>query len=151
MRFWILVCALLATTPAAATFSPHEMLADPALEARARALSREIRCVVCQNESIHDSPADIARDLRRLVRERIVAGDSDKQILAFLVERYGDFALMQPPVARYTYVLWFGPAAVLVLGALAVAISFRRRQRAAAPSLSDAEVARVEALLKDRS
>jgi cytochrome c-type biogenesis protein CcmH len=150
MRHWIVLCALLLASPAAATFSPHEMLADPALEARARALSREIRCVVCQNESIHDSPADIARDLRRLVRERIVAGDSDQQILAFLVERYGDFALMQPPVARHTYVLWFGPAVVLAAGAVAVALSLRRRQRAHAPVLSDDEAARVDALLKDR-
>ena len=107
---------------------PGEMLKDPALEARARAISQEIRCVVCQNQSIDDSAADLAADLRRLVRERLVAGDSDQQVHDFLVSRYGDFVLLDPPLKPKTYLLWYGPGAIFVLALVAMAAYFRRRK-----------------------
>jgi cytochrome c-type biogenesis protein CcmH len=136
---------------AAAAVEPSERLADPALETRARALSKDLRCLVCQNQSIDDSNAELARDLRRLVRERLVAGDSDAQILSFLVARYGDFVLLDPPVKPATYLLWGGPALILI-GAMVAAVVFVRRQRRgveAAP-LSAAERLRLDALLKER-
>lgn len=111
---------------------PDEMLADPALEARARAVSRELRCVVCQNESIDDSNAELAHDLRLLVRERIAAGDSDRQVIDYVVSRYGDFVLLRPPLKAETWALWFGPAIVLVSGGLVLALYLRRRARAEA-------------------
>ena len=130
---------------------PDEILDDPALEARARTLSKGIRCLVCQNEAIDSSNADLARELRILVRERLVVGDSDDQVLDFLVERYGDFVLMEPPVKPTTWLLWFGPAALLLLGGAAVAVSFRRRARAvAAAPLTMEEQARVARLLEER-
>lgn len=143
-----LLLALL-TFPAFAV-DPAERLADPALEARARALSQEIRCLVCQNQSIDDSNADLARDLRVLVRERLAAGDSDAAIKDFLVARYGDFVLLKPPVKASTYLLWFGPAAVFLLGALAVLLFLRRRPAtpAAAP-LSAEERRRLQELLAE--
>ncbi|MDX2102718.1 MAG: cytochrome c-type biogenesis protein CcmH [Alphaproteobacteria bacterium] len=153
MRHLLLVLSLLLglAQPVAAAFGPNEMLPDPRQEARAQDLSRQIRCVVCQNESIHDSPAEIARDLRRIVRERITAGDSDQQILDFVVARYGDFALLRPPVAGHTLILWFGPAVVLVLGGLGAWIALQRRSQRTSPAeLSASDRARVEALLKDQ-
>src|SRR5580658_5618092 len=95
---------------------PSERLADPALEARARAISRELRCLVCQNESIDESNADLAHDLRLLLRQRLAAGDTDRQAIDFIVNRYGDFVLLKPPVEPATYFLWFGPAALLIVG-----------------------------------
>jgi cytochrome c-type biogenesis protein CcmH len=142
----LLLAALLAPGVRAAT-SPDEMLADPALEQRARALSKQLRCLVCQNQSIDDSNADLADDLRRLVRERLVAGDSDRQIIDFLTERYGDFVLLKPPVEPATWGLWFGPAALLLLGAGGITLHLRRRRRAEPAPLSAAEQARLEALL----
>ncbi|MFO1128186.1 MAG: cytochrome c-type biogenesis protein [Rhodospirillales bacterium] len=131
------VAALLALTLALAwapwaarAVQPDEMLADPALEARAREVSRELRCVVCQNESIDDSNAELAHDLRLLVRERIAAGDSDKQVIDYVVSRYGDFVLLRPPFKPTTWALWFGPAVVLAGGALVLALYMRRRSRA---------------------
>lgn len=136
---------------AAAAVEPSERLADPALETRARALSKDLRCLVCQNQSIDDSSADIARDLRRLVRERLVAGDSDSQIRDYLVARYGDFVLLDPPVKPVTYLLWGGP--ILILGfAIMAAVIFLRRQRAgpeAAPLSAD-ERARLDKLMTER-
>ena len=125
------------------------MLDDPVLEQRARTLSQEIRCVVCQNESIDSSNADIARELRILVRERLVAGDSDPQVLDYLVARYGDFVLMRPPVKPATYLLWFGPLVVLLLGLFGVVLYFRRQrvQPAAPAPLSADEAARLSRLL----
>lgn len=120
----------LAAVTAAVAVEPDERLADPALEARARGLSSELRCLVCQNQSIDDSNADLAHDLRVLIRERLTAGDSDQQVLQFMVRRYGDFILLRPPVQPDTYVLWFGPFAVLVLGALGAAVYLRRSRRA---------------------
>lgn len=139
-----------AVAPALAV-EPDEILADPALEQRARTLSAEIRCVVCQNESIDSSNAEIARELRLLVRERLVAGDTDQQVFDYLVARYGDFVLLRPPMKPSTYLLWFGPLAILLLGIIAVAVFFRRQRAAAEPasSLSAEETARLTELLDD--
>jgi cytochrome c-type biogenesis protein CcmH len=137
---------------AAFAVEPQEMLNDPGLEARARALSREIRCLVCQNQSIDDSNADLARDLRLLVRERLQAGDSDEEIRMFLVARYGDFILLRPPIRPGTYALWFGPLLMLVL-ALTVMMVFFRRQRLslrAVDDLTPEERRKVDALLARR-
>jgi len=144
---------LLAWAGVAGAVEPRERLADPALEARARALSKELRCLVCQNESIDDSGADLAHDLRVLLRERIAAGDSDEQALNFIVSRYGDFVLLKPPVRPATYVLWFGPPAVLALGGVGALLYIRRRRRAApAPApLSEAERQRLAQLLEDEA
>ena len=131
---------------------PDEVLDDPALEARARELSREIRCLVCQNESIDSSNAELARDLRILVRERLTAGDSDRQVLDYLVARYGDYVLLRPPVKPATYPLWFGPALLLLLGGLVVVLYFRPRRGAlvaTAVALSDQERRRLDALLEE--
>jgi cytochrome c-type biogenesis protein CcmH len=135
----------------AGAVEPGEMLADPALEARARAISQEIRCVVCQNQSIDDSQADLAADLRRIVRERLVAGDSDRQVRDYLVARYGDFVLLDPPLKPKTYALWYGPIAIFLLALAALAVYFRRRRGAAlAPApLTAAEAQRLAALLGD--
>ncbi|HEX7968514.1 MAG TPA: cytochrome c-type biogenesis protein [Stellaceae bacterium] len=143
---------LLALGPAAGAVEPRERLADSALEARARALSKELRCLVCQNESIDDSNADLAHDLRVLLRERIAAGDSDGQVLQFVVSRYGDFVLLKPPVEPATYALWFGPPAVLALGAVGAILYLRRRRAApeAAPApLTETERRRLARLLRD--
>jgi len=112
---------------------PSEMLKDPALEARAQALSKDIRCQVCQNEDIDDSAAPLAADMRRLIREKILAGRTDQQILDFLVQRYGDNVLMRPPIEPKTWLLWFGPAALLAVTAAGIGIAARRRRPAAAP------------------
>ncbi len=147
---WALAALLLLAAPAVAATNPDEMLKDPAQEARARALGRELRCLVCQNQSIDDSDADLARDLRRVVRERIVAGQSDGEILGFLKDRYGEFVLLRPPVQPSTYLLWFGPAAVLVLGGGLVAAFYRGRRQgpeAAPEQLSREERARLKRLL----
>jgi len=137
---------------AAHAVQPNEMLADPALEARARALSEEIRCLVCQNQSIDDSNADLAHDLRLLVRKQIKDGKSDQQIRDFLVARYGEFVLLKPPMQTSTLLLWFGPLAVLVCGAIGLAVFFRRRARPTdgGDALTADELARIERLLDDR-
>jgi cytochrome c-type biogenesis protein CcmH len=111
---------------------PDEMLADPKLEMRARTLSRELRCMVCQNQSIDDSEAPLARDLRILVRERLKAGDSDTQVLDFLTARYGEFVLLKPPFGWHTALLWLAPSGALMLGILMLIIA--RRRRIAGPS-----------------
>lgn len=132
---------------------PDEVMDDPVLEARARDLSAEIRCLVCQNESIDASNAQLARDLRILVRERLLEGDSNQEVLDFLVARYGDFVLLRPPVNRATLLLWFGPAFVLVLAGTIIVVRTRNRPSAAAigapAALSAAEQARLKALLDD--
>jgi cytochrome c-type biogenesis protein CcmH len=107
---------------------PDEVLKDSALETRARALSRELRCMVCQNQSIDDSDAPLARDLRVLVRERLTSGDSDSQVVDFLVARYGEFVLLKPRFAWHNAMLWLTPAAALVAGALAIFVAIRRRR-----------------------
>ncbi|GAB4359008.1 MAG: cytochrome c-type biogenesis protein CcmH [Kiloniellaceae bacterium] len=156
MKRLLFVLALLIAAPAlnpAFAVEPSEMLDDPVLEQRARDLSAEIRCVVCQNESIDSSNAEIAHELRVLVRERLVAGDSDREVLDYLVARYGDFVLLRPPVKPATYLLWFGPFAVLLLGALGVFVYFRHLRAAPAmpPPLSAEEEARVARLLAEDS
>ncbi|MFN4284245.1 MAG: cytochrome c-type biogenesis protein [Alphaproteobacteria bacterium] len=136
----------------ALAYQPDETLADPALEARARDLSRGLRCLVCQNQSIDDSDAPLARDLRIILRERLTAGDTNDQAIAFITARYGDFVLLRPPVTPATWALWFGPAALLLIGAGGLVVALRRRKAAgetAAPDLSAAERARLAALLQD--
>lgn len=136
----------------AAAVEPNEVLADPALEHRAREISKGLRCLVCQNQSIDDSDAELARDLRVLVRERLSAGDSDRAVVDYVVSRYGDFVLLEPPVKPGTYALWFGAPAFVLAGGVAIWLFYRRRRSqtagAAAP-LSAAEEARVAALLSD--
>lgn len=124
---------------------PGEALDDPALEARARSISKELRCLVCQNQSIDDSNADLAKDLRLLVRERLKAGDSDQQTTAFIVERYGAYVRLRPPVDPSTYALWFGPAAVLAVAMVVVFRATRRRPPGKAPLDAD-ERRRLDAL-----
>src|SRR5580698_10327443 len=147
---------VVALSPAAWAVEPNEMLSDPALEARARALSQGLRCLVCQNESIDDSGASLAHDIRVLVRERIKAGDTDQQVLDFLVARYGEFVLLKPPLSWHTVALWGLPPSAVVIGALVIAIDVRRRRKAAiaggeAGNLSPAEEARLAELLRDNS
>jgi cytochrome c-type biogenesis protein CcmH len=141
---------LLALTLAgtAGAVNPDERLADPVLEARARTLGKSLRCLVCQNQSIDDSNADLAHDLRVLVRERLTAGDSDAQVLAYLQARYGDYVLLKPPVDPATWVLWFGPAAVLLIG-VGVLVVRRRRVPATPAPLSAEERARLDLLMAD--
>ncbi len=148
-RLAVMVPLLLAS-PALAV-EPGEMLDDPALEQRARDLSAEIRCVVCQNESIDSSNAEIAHELRVLVRERLVAGDSDQEVLDYLVARYGDYVLLRPPMKPATYLLWYGPFAVLLLGVLGIFVYFRQLRAAPAqpPRLSAEEEARLARLLDE--
>ena len=134
-------------------FTPDEPLGDPALEARARALHAELRCLVCQGQSIADSNASLAQDMRAIVRERIAAGESDDAVRSFLTDRYGDYVLLDPPVKPETYALWFGPAAVFVVGA-GIAYALLRRARtgargAGAAPLSAEERRRLDALLDD--
>ena len=149
MRGLLALLLLLLTLPAAAV-EPDEMLADPALEARARALSQVVRCVVCQNESIDSSSAGIARDLRLLIRERLLAGDSDAQVLDFLVARYGDYVLLEPPVKPSTWLLWAAPPLVLLLGGAGLLLALRRRRALAPAAPLDAEERRrLERLLAD--
>ncbi len=152
MRFaWIVGALLLAfnAMPARAV-QPDEMLKDPALEARARTLSRELRCMVCQNQSIDDSEAPLARDLRLLVRERLSAGDSDRQVLDFMVARYGEFVLLEPRFAWHNALLWGTPVFVLLAGGVALLVLGRRRNRsgavAAPAALTAAEQARLAEL-----
>lgn len=151
--FAIAVLALQLTYPAAAV-EPGEMLKDPRLEARARHLSQELRCLVCQNQSIDDSSAELARDLRILVRERLAAGDSDAAVLAFVEARYGEFVLLRPRLAPHTLLLWLTP--LLLLGGAAFALVRRSRERSwgkvgeepQAQPLSPAERQRLAELLK---
>jgi cytochrome c-type biogenesis protein CcmH len=137
--------------PAAYAVEPAERLADPMLEARARALSQELRCLVCQNQSIDESNADLAHDLRVLLRQRLAAGDTDRQVLDYVVARYGVFVLLDPPFAPATYLLWLTPPA-LVLGAgiFLLVRSRRRRPDPELPALSDEERDRAALLLGER-
>ena len=143
-----LTCLLLWAPLAARAVQPDQIMTDPRLEARARALSAQLRCLVCQNESIDESHADLARDLRVLVRERLRAGDSDDKIRAFLVRRYGDFILLKPPFKLETWLLWGAPFLILLAGGGIIFVA-RRRQKSLAQenSLSEAERATLEAML----
>jgi cytochrome c-type biogenesis protein CcmH len=142
----LVLVALLLPAAAVAADTP---LADANLERRALALNKELRCLVCQNQSIAESSAELAADLRRLVRERIAAGDSDAAVRTYLAARYGDWVLLAPPLKRETWLLWFGPAALLLLAALGLSAWYRRRQPAPAPPLDADERRRLRALLAD--
>ena len=150
----LLLLALMPHLPSAVSaFSADEALDDPAQEARALKLHDELRCPVCQGQAISDSNAELARDLRRIVRERIDAGDFDDDVFDYLTDRYGDFILLRPRVKPTNYVLWFGPALVFVLGAGGLLMYVRRRRGSAAPSapapLSEAEREELEKLSRD--
>jgi cytochrome c-type biogenesis protein CcmH len=151
-RVLALLIALLLAAPVLAV-TPQERLSDPALEARARVISQTLRCLVCQNESIDESNADLAHDIRVLLRQRLLAGDTDAQAVQYIVARYGQFVLLRPPVEPATYVLWYGPAALLLVAGLSAALWLRRRPGAGAsatvPPLTDAERQRLEHLLRD--
>jgi cytochrome c-type biogenesis protein CcmH len=133
--------------PAAFAYQPDEVLADPALESRARDLSAELRCMVCQNQSIDDSNADLAKDLRLLVRERLVAGDSDREVLDYLVSRYGEFVLMRPRLSWQTAALWSLPALLLLAGGGFLVAQARRRAAPTASGLSREEERAIARLL----
>ncbi|HXL48252.1 MAG TPA: cytochrome c-type biogenesis protein [Xanthobacteraceae bacterium] len=150
----VALLALLAMSTAIAV-EPDEIISDPALEARARALSKELRCMVCQNQSIDESEAPLARDLRVLVRERLQAGESDQQVIHFLVARYGEFVLLRPRFSWHTALLWFGPATILIIGAYGVLVLARRyrenfdRTVANQERLTAAEADRLSQILRD--
>jgi cytochrome c-type biogenesis protein CcmH len=143
-RLRLIALALIVAAPAFAV-QPGEMLQDPALEARARALSAQLRCLVCQNESIDESDADLARDIRLLIRRQIASGESDAQIRDFLVSRYGDFILLKPPFKLSTLLLWFSAPLALLAGAFSMWSAIRRRPPASAP-LSPEEERRLAEL-----
>ena len=148
----IAAALLLALTLAGSALAvePNERLADPKLEARARAISGELRCLVCQNESIDESGADLAHDIRVLLRQRLVAGDTDAQAVQYIVARYGDFVLLKPPVEPATYLLWFGPAALLLVAGAGTVIALRRRHAGTEPPpLDEAEKKRLERLMQE--
>lgn len=149
MKWLVLVLTLLAS-PALAV-QPDEVLPDPAMEARAREISKDLRCLVCRNESIDESNAELARDLRLLVRERLVAGDSNTEVVEFIVDRYGEYVLLRPTASGSNLLLWIAGPAMLVLG-LGAAIMYLRRRRGAdgAPveALTEAEKARLDEILK---
>jgi cytochrome c-type biogenesis protein CcmH len=152
IRRLLFAAALLATLgggPAAAV-EPAERLSDPALEARARVLSRELRCLVCQNQSIDDSNADLAHDLRVLLRQRLVAGDTDQQVLDYVAARYGTFVLLDPPFQPATYLLWLTPPLLVLAAGGVLAIRSRRRPDRPSPELTEEERARAALLLNER-
>ncbi|WGV17144.1 cytochrome c-type biogenesis protein [Fuscovulum ytuae] len=144
----MLAVALPVAGPALAV-QPHEMLDDPALEARARALSKGLRCLVCRNENIDDSDAQLAADLRVLLRERLVAGDTDEEAVAFLVDRYGEYVLLNPPATGVNLLLWVAGPAMLLAGVGIAFATFRRRGQVRAEELSEAERARLTEILKE--
>lgn len=134
--------------PASRAVEPDELLADPALEARARTIGRELRCVVCQSQSIDDSDAPLAKDLRLLVRERLLAGDDDAEVLAYVVDRYGDYVLLKPRLSGSTLILWLAPALLLTAAAGAAALHLARRRNETAPApLTEDEARRLERLM----
>lgn len=151
MKMLARLCAVFFMATAALAVQPDEILKDPAQEARARTLSSELRCLVCQNQSIDDSDAPLAKDLRILVRERIVAGDSDAQVKDFLVQRYGAFVLLKPPLSISTLVLWLTPLLLFLAGVIAIARARRNAAPAAgAGALSEAEAKALAARLENR-
>ncbi|MCW9033524.1 MAG: cytochrome c-type biogenesis protein CcmH [Alphaproteobacteria bacterium] len=127
VRIFTIFALFLASTPAFAV-NPDEVLSDPVLEVRARSISQNLRCLVCQNQSIDDSDADLAKDLRVLVRERLVVGDSDDEVINFVVDRYGDFVLLKPPFKGVTYALWFGPIFIFLITVFTGYRMLRRRK-----------------------
>ena len=161
-RLLAILALVLAAQGTALAVEPGEILKDPEQEARAREVGKALRCVVCQNQSIDDSNAELARDMRVLVRERITAGDSDQEILDYMVSRYGDFVLLDPPFKTETLVLWIGPGVIALIGLVAVVGYYRRRKGEAGEAdaeaaetvqapLSDAEKKRLAALMEDEN
>lgn len=148
----LLVClTLLLGTATALAVQPDEVLDDPALEARARAISAELRCMVCQNQSIDDSDAELAKDLRVLVRDRLKQGDSDEQVMNYVVDRYGEFVLLKPQFSARNIVLWGTPVIVLLLAGLAIAMRLRNTRTADTNAgLTETEQARLTKILDDR-
>ncbi|MBY3216162.1 cytochrome c-type biogenesis protein CcmH [Rhizobium laguerreae] len=147
-RLLLAVVVVLMAAPAFAV-NPDEVLADPALEARARALSTELRCMVCQNQSIDDSNADLAKDLRLLVRERISDGDSDEAVLNYIVSRYGEFVLLKPRVSMKTVLLWGAPVLLVLAGGLSLLVFARKRAgKPTGSKLTADEQAKLSELLK---
>jgi cytochrome c-type biogenesis protein CcmH len=152
MRGLVLALMLAVALPVAGpvlAVQPDEMLDDPALEQRARALSKGLRCLVCRNENIDDSDAQLARDLRILLRERLVAGDTDEEAVAFLVDRYGEYVLLNPPATGANILLWIAGPAMLLAGAGIAFATFRRRGTTAAEGLNAEEAARVAEIMKE--
>jgi cytochrome c-type biogenesis protein CcmH len=143
-----LLLAFFAVLCIAAASDPAERLPDPSQEARARTIFREVRCLVCQNESIDDSEAQLAGDLRKIIRQQVAAGRSDEQIRQFLVARYGEFVLLKPPFSAGNLALWVGPFVVVIVGGLLLLVLLRRR--ATPDALSDEEEARLSGLLHNR-
>ena len=148
MRFVLALIAALLFSASALAVQPGEVLKDPALEKRAREISAGLRCLVCQNQSIDDSDAQLAKDLRLLVRERLVAGDTNDQVENFLVQRYGEFVLLKPSFGAHTLLLWLTPALVLILGGIGAYAALRTRPQATAAALDDEERKALDALLK---
>ena len=148
MRRALAICIVLALVTPAFAVQPDEVLKNPQLETRARALSQHLRCMVCQNQSIDDSDAPLARDLRLLVRERLSVGDSDAQVIDFLVSRYGEFVLLKPRFEWHTALLWVLPPTLLLAGAVALWMATRRRPATSDIALSDAEKAKLDDILK---
>lgn len=148
MKIALALLLLVFAFPAFAV-DPSEVLPNPALESRAREIGRALRCVVCQNQSIDDSNAEVARDMRRAVRERLVAGDNDAAVFDFMVARYGDYVLLNPPFKARTLILWLGAPLVLLIAGAGLLIAARRRKAIVAPQpLSDEEQRRLDSLLK---
>lgn len=148
MKGLIVALFLVLVWPAFA-IGPDEMLEDPALEARAREIGKELRCLVCQNQSIDDSDAELARDLRVLIRERLKRGDTNAEAIAFVVARYGEYVLLRPPVKPSTYLLWLGPLLILLAGGFGLGLYLRRRKQAAleVQALSPEEERRIQNIL----
>lgn len=156
MKFWLILwAALFVWTVQVSAVEPDEIMKDPVLEARAREVSKDLRCVVCQNQSIDDSNSGIAKKMRILVRDRIAHGDSNQEVKDYLVSRYGDFVLLKPPMNAKTMVLWFGPALMIVIGLVGIVFYYRRRSAQAAQGkgivvpLTAQEQARLDALMKE--
>ena len=156
MRGLLVALLLILASGTAHAVEPDEVLDDPVLEQRARDISKNLRCLVCQNQSIDDSNAGLARDLRVLVRERLVAGDDNDAVIRYIVERYGDYVLLRPPVKPSTYLLWFGPVLIVAGAGAALFLFYRRRRATSTPEartpLSEEERKELETLLgEDRS
>ena len=151
MRKLLLVLMLMFSAAPALAVNPDEILSDPVLEERARNLSAQLRCMVCQNQSIDDSNAELARDLRVLVRERLTNGDTDEQVIDYVVSRYGEFVLLNPRFSTRTLVLWTAPVILLLIGGMVLVLMARGRLQARAPAaLTPEEQARIDELLDRR-
>ena len=153
MKHWFIGVLLSVTIaiPEAVSFENDAPIDDPVLEARARELAKHIRCLVCQNQSIFDSDADLAKDLRKIVREKVMSGESDRAVTGYLAARYGDFVLLRPPIKPKTYLLWFGPAIILLFAGAGVVRFLRRTggSNTGPEALSSTERRRVKSLISD--